>query len=518
MNRRERNEEMEIDIQRLLKAVLDKFWLILSAVIVTTAVFLVGTFFFITPTYQSTAMFYVNNNDLSVGDASFSISSSDITASKSLVDSYIVILQTRETLADVIDYAGVNCSYEDLRDMISAASVNGTEIFEVVVTNPNPVEAEAIADAIAYILPKRISSIIEGTSAKVVDAAVLPVEPSSPSYAVNAVIGFLLGVTMSVTIVILKEIFDTTVRTEEDLTQNANIPILATVPDMTAPSKGGYYGYGNEKKKNSKTTVRGHGKGPVLIGKGISFAASESYKLLRTKLQFSFVDENACRVIGITSALSGEGKSLSAVNLAYTLSELGVKVLLIDCDMRRPSLSVKLPIHKAPGLSNYLSGQCELSMLSQFCGIPGNESSFIVFAAGRNPPNPVELLSSVRMSRMIDTLRNEYDYIILDLPPVGEVSDALAVANLADGMLLVARQNYCDRIAFNHTVRQFEFMESKILGIIYNCANENSGAYGKRYYNKKYDYGYGKYANAYQTATDKTTVMQDPTKKDEPIT
>lgn len=521
MNEQMNNNEdiVEVSLKRLLEAVLHRGWIVGIASVLGALIIFVFTMFCVTPQYESSAMFYVNNNAISVGDVSLSsITSSDITASRNLVNSYVVILNTRESLNDVIDYAGVDLSYKDLKKMISASSVNETEIFEVVVTSADPEEAEKIASAIAYILPKRISSIIEGTSAKVVDAAVLPVEPSSPSYAVNAVIGFLLGVTMSVTIVILKEIFDTTVRTEEDLTQNANIPILATVPDMTAPSKGGYYGYGNEKKKNSKTTVRGHGKGPVLIGKGISFAASESYKLLRTKLQFSFVDENACRVIGITSALSGEGKSLSAVNLAYTLSELGVKVLLIDCDMRRPSLSVKLPIHKAPGLSNYLSGQCELSMLSQFCGIPGNESSFIVFAAGRNPPNPVELLSSVRMSRMIDTLRNEYDYIILDLPPVGEVSDALAVANLADGMLLVARQNYCDRIAFNHTVRQFEFMESKILGIIYNCANENSGAYGKRYYNKKYDYGYGKYANAYQTATDKTTVMQDPTKKDEPIT
>ena len=116
----ERNEEMVIDTQRLLKAVMNKLWLLLLAAVVGALVFCAGTFFLITPQYESSAMFYVNNNDLSVGDASFSISSSDITASKSLVDSYTVILQTRETISDVIDYADVNRSIRDLQKMIEA--------------------------------------------------------------------------------------------------------------------------------------------------------------------------------------------------------------------------------------------------------------------------------------------------------------------------------------------------------------------------------------------------------------
>ena len=183
------------------------------------------------------------------------------------------------------------------------------------------------------------------------------------------------------------------------------------------------------------------------MGSGMSFAASEAYKLLRTKLQFSFAGDNSCRVIGLSSALSGEGKSLTAINLAYSLSQLNKRVILIDCDMRRPTLAEKLDLRKRPGLSSYLTGQSRLKELIQFCGIKNDENAFHVIAAGQNPPNPVELLSSDKMAAVLEMLRQNYDYVILDLPPVGEVSDAMAVAKILDGMLLVVRQNYCNRIA-----------------------------------------------------------------------
>ena len=227
----------------------------------------------------------------------------------------------------------------------------------------------------------------------------------------------------------------------------------------------------------------------MLIGSGMSFAASESYKLLRTKLQFSFTDENSSHVIGISSALSGEGKSLSAINLAHSLAELNHKVLLIDCDMRRPTLAEKLKIQKKPGLSSFLTGQSTLEGLVQYCGIPGDEDAFHVIAAGQNPPNPIELLSSVRMKKMLMGLRKSYDYIILDLPPVGEVSDAMAVAKETDGIVRVVRQNYCDRQFLSDAVRQFEFIDSRILGMVYNCATEAVSKYGKAYYKKYHKYG-----------------------------
>lgn len=479
----------EISFMRLFDAVMKKLWLVILMSILGAVLTFAITFFLITPKYESAAMFYVNNNALSVGDTSFSISSGDLTTSRNLVESYIVILNTRESLNDVIDYSNVDRTYKEIKDMISAAAVNETEIFEVVVTSEDPVEAEKIASAIAYILPKRISTIIEGTSAKVVDAAVIPSKPSSPNYIINTFIGFLLGFMLSIAAIVVTEMFDITVRNEEDIKQSCKYPILAKVPDMMSAGKGGYYRYGtNDTQKKSAAPG---GKKPDdgnlrFVGGNISFAAAEAYKLLRTKLQFSFTDDNECHIIGISSALSGEGKSLTSINLAYTLTQLDKKVLLIDCDMRRPTLAKKLGVRRRPGLSSFLTGQSDFEDIVQLFEVSKDESAFHVIVAGECPPNPVELLSSARMENVLTGLRKIYDYIILDLPPVGEVSDAMSVAKNIDGMLLVARQNLCNRLVLNEAVRQFEFVDTKILGVVFNCTSEHIGGYSNGYYKKYY--------------------------------
>lgn len=456
-------EEIQIDLMRLLRAVLQKSWLVAIVAVVSAVAAFLGTFFFVAPQYQSEAMFYVNNNALSVGSTSLSLSSSDISAARGLVKTYIVILDTRQTLLDVIDHAGVDLTYKQLQEMIEAEAVDDTELFRVVVTSHDPAEAARIANAIAYILPKRISGIVEGTCAKVVDAAVVSSLPSHPDYLQNTVIGFVLGLALSAAVIALRELFDTSIRQEEDIGQVCRQPILASVPDMPAPA-------------DQKTP---------LVGANISFSASEAYKLLRTKLQYSFADEGNCRIIGISSALPGEGKSLTAVNLAYALSQLEKRVLLIECDMRCPSLEEKLPLARKPGLSGFLSGQNPAENLIQLCVLKGSEKAFHVITAGQNPPNPVELLSSARMEKLLRKLRGVYDYVLLDLPPIAEVSDALAVAGQTDGMLLVVRRNCCSRPALSAAVQQLDFVESRLLGIVYNCAEDKLSEYYKSYCHSK---------------------------------
>lgn len=509
------DEYVEIDLKRIFAALWQRIWLVILVAVMSAVITFVCVYFFVAKQYQSSAMFYVNNSDISVGSASLDISSADINASKDLVESYIVILNTRDTLQNVITRSGVNLTPGQLRKMISAEAVNETEIFKVVVTSTSPTEAYKIAQAIEVCLPERIDGIIDGTTAKPVETAVLNKGISSPDYTKNTIVGFVIGFILTALLVILQEIFDVTIRSEEDMVQVCHHPVLASVPDMGAPSKGSYYyyGYGSKRRNPKKTAAANHNAPPVLFGGGISFAASEAYKLLRTKLQFSFADESASRVIGFSSALSGEGKSLSAVNLAYTLSQLDKKVILIDCDMRRPTLSEKLAIQKVPGLSGYLTNQHSLEDSIQNCNLKNEETAFSVIAAGQNPPNPIELLSSARMTKFLQALRQKYDYIILDLPPVGEVSDAMAVAKETDGMLLVVRQNYCDRLVLKDAVRQFQFINAKILGVVYNCATENSGRYGKgyykryyrRYYKNYYGRSYRRYEGAYMRKAQETS-------------
>lgn len=480
----EKEEFIEIDFQRLFETLLKKAWLITIVSVLCAVMTFCYTYYFVTPEYESSSMFYVNNSDISVGSASLSLSSSDITASRGLVDTYIVILNTRQTLDSVIERAGVDLTYKQVRNMISAESIDETEVFQVTVTDTDPVRAERIANAIAYVLPNRISGIVEGTSARVVETALVPTSPSAPSYSRNTVLGFILGFALTVACIVIRQVMDNTVRSEADVKQACELPILAAVPDMIVPEKGGYYGYGEDGQKKKKKAASPEER-PV-IGSDISFAASEAYKLLRTMLEYSFADEKNCRIIGITSAMTGEGKSLTAVNLALNLAQMRNKVLLIDCDMRRPSIAAKLGMNKTPGLSGFLSGQKEMKSLIRQCGIKGNEKAFHVITSGTNPPNPMELLGSVRMEKMLDALREPYDYIILDLPPVCEVSDALVVAKRTDGMLMVVRENYCSRSLLNEAVRKLEFVDARVLGISYNCTNKESGRYGKKYYRSYY--------------------------------
>jgi len=283
----------------------------------------------------------------------------------------------------------------------------------------------------------------------------------------------------------LKEIFDVTIKEEEDIEQISKYPILASVPDMMSTSKGGYYTKEKEKKKKKKP-VLGTTDETFFVGSNVSFAASEAYKLLRTKVEFSFADQKKCYVIGVSSALAGEGKSVTSSNLAYSLAQLGKRVLLIDCDMRKPTISSKLNIKKTPGLSNYLTKNIEISEIIQTYTDKAEKVSFNVIASGNNPPNPVELLSSERMNQTIEVLKGFCDYIILDLPPITEVSDAMAVSKFTDGTLIAVRQNYCNRVVLSSALRQFEFVNAKILGIVVTCAKESSGYYSKKY--KKYYY------------------------------
>ena len=500
-------EAIELDLRRLIQPLLNKAWQIGLVTILCGIFAYVASVMLLTPKYQASALFYVNNS-VSLGDSSLSISNGDIVTSKSLVDSYIVILKSRATLTDVIDYADSNKTYEQLSSMVTAADVEGTEIFRVTVTSPDPKEAETLANAIAHVIPKRIGSIIEGSSAKVVDYAVLPKGPSYPNNVNNMLLGLFIGFALSAGFIILVEIFDVTIKDEEDLKNCCNYPILATVPDMNRSTKRGYGYYSRYYKKhayykrNNPTDENSAEKPNSVVGGVIDFAASEAYKLLRTKLQYSFANERACRVLAVSSAMAGEGKSVSSVNLAYSLAQLDKRVLLIDCDMRRPTLAEKLSILKYPGLSEHLTGFIDIDEMIQVCGTSEGEPKFQVITAGNTPPNPVELMNSAKMSASLKQLRERFDYIILDMPPIGDVSDALISAKLADGVLLVVRQDYGSRVAVRDAIQQFEFVNAKILGTLLNCATDRSARYSKsKYgygygYRKGYGYGYG-YGNRY---------------------
>lgn len=230
-----------------------------------------------------------------------------------------------------------------------------------------------------------------------------------------------------------------------------------------------------------------------MIGDRLNFAAAEAYKLLRTNLTFSFAGESKCHIIGMTSSLKGEGKSLTSINLAYTIAEADKKVLLIEGDMRLPTLAKRLNLHAKPGLSNLLVGLNAVATAIQPYKVetPEKTISFDVAVSGDVPPNPAELLGTNRMKTLLEKLRERYDYIILDLPPVTAVSDALVASRLVDGMVVVTRSGHALRGALAETIRQLRLAETHILGFVFNGAGDSDS----RYYKKGY---YSKYYQSYQ--------------------
>lgn len=258
-----------------------------------------------------------------------------------------------------------------------------------------------------------------------------------------------------------------------------------------------------KKNKNNTAAKTSNTLEGSAICENMNFAASEAYKRLRTNILFSFADNSACRVVGVTSALRGEGKSITAINIAYTMAINGKKVLLIDADMRIPSISKKLELPKGTGLSNLLVGLDKVTETFQRYNCSKHDIGFDIIPAGDLPPNPAELLGSKRMSSLLNSLKQHYDYIFIDLPPICAVSDALIVSKVTDGMIVVVRQDYCRTDTLKDTVQQLEFVEANIIGFVYNGASDGSGSYGK--YGKYGKYSkYSKYYSKYYGSDYKT--------------
>lgn len=240
----EKNEVYEIDLLKLLKALWSRIFIIIAVTVIGGAISFGYTKYFVTPMYDANIMVYVNNSSLSIGDVGFNISSSDISASKSLVDTYIVILKSRNTLTDVISEGNFNYSYDELSSMISASSVNNTEVFKVIVTSADPNESKKIANVIADVLPDKVASIVDGSSVRIVDYAVEPSHRSSPSYTKNIAIGMILGFILVCAVVIISELFDDTIREEDYLEQTfKDIPVLASIPNLLQGNKARYRQY-----------------------------------------------------------------------------------------------------------------------------------------------------------------------------------------------------------------------------------------------------------------------------------
>lgn len=243
-------EQYVIDIAHIFKSLWHRAWAILLITVLVGGIVLASTVFLVTPKYSSSVMIYVNNSSLELGEV-VDISASSLSAAQDLVKSYIVILNTRTTLEQVIHEAGVDYSYGQLREMLSANSVNATEIFRVTVTSTDPYEAAEIAKAVGDVLTERTQLIIEGTTVRIVDYPVVNTAKVSPSITRNTAIGLILGFIGACAVFAVFAILDDTIRDESVILQNYDMPILAKIPDLHMDEGGKKYAYYNSYKSKS---------------------------------------------------------------------------------------------------------------------------------------------------------------------------------------------------------------------------------------------------------------------------
>lgn len=255
--------------------------------------------------------------------------------------------------------------------------------------------------------------------------------------------------------------------------------------------------------KGSKKRVPNAGLGNQtenILTEQSPFAIQEAYKTIRTNIIFSFPDEK-CKKILVTSALKGEAKSTTAVNLGIAFAQNESKILLIDCDLRLPTDALKLGAQKLPGLTHVLVGMCKLDEAIQH--LP---NGLDLIAAGEAPPNPSELLGSPKMEQIIKDLESRYEYIIFDTPPVCAVADAAILSKITSGVVLVVRQGVATRESVSEALEKLKIVNARVLGIVMTgAANEKTKSYRKGYDKYGYGYGYGygyDHANSYAEAQD----------------
>ena len=492
----QRDQDDVIDLLGLFHALIRKIWIVLLCMLLAGAATFGATYFFVEPEYQASVLFYVNNSSISIGGATVSFSGAEISAARSLADTYMVLLTSIPTVESVIEEAGVDYTYEQLSSMITSSTINNTEIFRATVTASDPYEAQLLANTIADVLPERIAEVVDGSAVRVVQHAKLPTVRSAPNYTQYVILACCFGAIVSIFVLVVYYFRKGSIQSEDYLKQAyPNIPLLAVIPDASSSRSDRayrYYKYADRDRLKDRapgagsTGKPGNAGAEAAAGKSrkdtlipaAGYRTSEAYKLLRASMAFTFSSEDQGHIVGITSSFRHEGKTTVAINTSYRLAESGKRTLLIDADLRMSELAKLLQLKETPGLSNLLAGMNMVNEALQTYSAAVDDDKAVsmdVLVAGSVPPNPNELLGSDRMARLLALLRERYEYIIVDLPPTLEASDSMVVSSVVDGMMLVVGNEIATRYSVTETLRQLRLVDCRVAGFVYNCGGSAAG-------------------------------------------
>jgi capsular exopolysaccharide synthesis family protein len=372
------------------------------------------------------------------------------TFTEKLVQSFAQLAITPAVLQPVIDSLGLETTPAALAKNVSASTPLNTVIVEVTVINRSPEQSALIANAVTRSLATIGQDLApEGpdgdpsVTLETVSTAQAPLSPFSPNLMLLLATGALFGLTIGAVFAVLRDMFDTRVRDEKDLARVSDAPLLGKIGRKGRRDPAGIV---------MRTMPRS--------------AVAESYRRIQTNLEFIDVDHRP-RTIVVTSSVTGDGKTTTAVNLALALAERSSRVLLIDADLRRPSVAEVCGVEADVGLTTVLVGAITAEDAIVPCG-----PSLSVLSAGAVPPNPGQLLSSQAMRSLLATLADRYEYIVIDSPPLLATTDALGLSHIADGAIVVARYRVTRRNQLKDTIDSLANVNATVLGIVLNQVKE----------------------------------------------
>lgn len=389
--------------------------------------------------------------------------------SQARVQSYVKTVESPVVLQPVIDTLGLPVSADQLAQRVEASTDINTVLIGISVADNSPVQAAAIAQAVASSLIEAVDTLEKPktggnspVSLSIIKPATAPATPSAPNTNLNLLVGLLAGLAFGVLAAVLRTKLDNRIRGEEDLRQVTTSPLLGGIQfDQDAIRK------------------------PLLTQTAPQSPRAESFRQIRTNLQFANVSGQARSVL-VTSSLPGEGKSTTATNLAIALAQAGQSVCLIDADLRRPMVNEYLGLERNAGLTTALVGLADVDDLLQRWG----DENLFVLTSGQIPPNPSELLGSTEMQQLVERLELAFDAVVIDAPPLLPVTDAAVLSQHVGGVVIVVGSQKLRYVDLEKSLSALEMVGSNVLGVILNrLPAKGPDAYAYGYYSSEGEQG-----------------------------
>ncbi len=484
---------MDFSIKDIVMLLMKRALLISISTLVGLSLVFMITQYGISPDYTASAQMYVSTDDSKQTTANLS----ELDYAQKVVTTYINFLQTKVFYKEVLGMSDLEYTIAELRNMTTMRSVNNTEIFEISVTSKDPKDSYLLVKAMQDLAPEMIKNIKSKAEISVVDPVELPTAPSGPNILLNTLAGGILGFIVAFLASVLWEVVNINIKNQEDLVCRYNIPVLGVIPDFSERKNTKSKVKKllnkiinsklikitrNKKVKQSAQTKSNENKNTFGFQASNKFFVTEAYNALRTNLRFTLRNDG-CKKLIVCSPVPEDGKSTTSTNLAMTIAQTNHRVLLIDCDLRKGRLHSFFQIKSSPGISDCLSGIVNISDVIYETPL----ENLYVLPMGSIPPNPTELMASDQMERLIKTLEKDYDYIIMDTPPINVVSDSLSLVKLSDGVILVVREMKTSYTNIESAIAKYNFAKANVLGFTLNGAAINQGkGFKSNYYYSGY--------------------------------